>query len=85
MQHQYRNLDDDDLCRHARLVIATVMAKIHTIDWTINILKMDTLHDGMHANWYTRFIASYRYFMSMLNSTLKVRQLLIGTFKFIGN
>eukprot|EP01018_Ginkgo_biloba_P006904 Gb_03142 [translate_table: standard] len=48
----YPHLDDDGLYRHARLVTSAVIEKIHTIDWTIEILKMDTLNDGMTTNWY---------------------------------
>ncbi|KAK1292922.1 Alpha-dioxygenase 1 [Acorus calamus] len=45
-------LSDEELYRHARLVTAAVIAKIHTIDWTVELLKTDTLYVGMHANWY---------------------------------
>ncbi|KAK1316147.1 Alpha-dioxygenase 1 [Acorus calamus] len=44
-------LNDEELYRHARLVIAAVIAKIHTIDWTVELLKTDTLYVGMYANW----------------------------------
>lgn len=52
LKHHYSYLDDKDLYRHARLVTSAVIAKIHTIDWTVELLKMDTLHAGMRANWY---------------------------------
>ncbi|KAH0866870.1 hypothetical protein HID58_073892 [Brassica napus] len=41
-----------DLYRHARLVTSAVIAKIHTIDWTVELLKTDTLLAGMRTNWY---------------------------------
>ncbi|XP_065876998.1 alpha-dioxygenase PIOX-like [Euphorbia lathyris] len=52
LKKEYPNLDDDELYRHARLVTSAVIAKIHTIDWTVELLKTDTLHAGMRANWY---------------------------------
>ncbi|XP_059670194.1 alpha-dioxygenase PIOX-like isoform X2 [Cornus florida] len=45
-------LEDEDLYRHARLVTSAVIAKIHTIDWTVELLKTNTLLVGMRANWY---------------------------------
>ncbi|KAJ7970295.1 alpha dioxygenase [Quillaja saponaria] len=46
------NFDDEWLYRHARLVTSAVIAKIHTIDWTVELLKTDTLLAGMRINWY---------------------------------
>ncbi|VVA96076.1 unnamed protein product [Arabis nemorensis] len=46
------DLGDEDLYRYARLVTSAVIAKIHTIDWTVELLKTDTLLAGMRANWY---------------------------------
>ncbi|XP_022150068.1 alpha-dioxygenase 1-like [Momordica charantia] len=45
-------LEDEDLYRYARLVTSAVIAKIHTIDWTVELLKTDTLLAGMRGNWY---------------------------------
>nr|XP_043631921.1 alpha-dioxygenase 1 [Erigeron canadensis] len=52
LKKEYRDLDDEDLYRHARLVTSAVIAKIHTIDWTVELLKTDMLHVAMRANWY---------------------------------
>ncbi|KAK9061727.1 hypothetical protein SSX86_018910 [Deinandra increscens subsp. villosa] len=52
LKNEDAHLDDEDLYRHARLVTSAVIAKIHTIDWTIELLKTDTLVAGMRANWY---------------------------------
>ncbi|CAN4082484.1 unnamed protein product [Withania somnifera] len=49
---EYPELEDEDLYRHARLVTSAVIAKIHTIDWTVELLKTDTMLAGMRANWY---------------------------------
>ncbi|OVA03706.1 heme peroxidase [Macleaya cordata] len=52
LRREYHDLDDEDLYRHARLVTSAVIAKIHTIDWTVELLKTDTLLASMRANWY---------------------------------
>ncbi|KAJ7974524.1 alpha-dioxygenase 1-like [Quillaja saponaria] len=52
LKKEYPHLDDEDLYRHARLVTSAVIAKVHTIDWTVELLKTDTLLAGMRANWY---------------------------------
>ncbi|KAJ4892615.1 Alpha-dioxygenase 1 [Raphanus sativus] len=52
LKKEYDDLEDEDLYRHARLVTSAVIAKIHTIDWTVELLKTDTLLAGMRANWY---------------------------------
>eukprot|EP01018_Ginkgo_biloba_P040389 Gb_41148 [translate_table: standard] len=49
LKKHYPHLDDDGLYRHARLVTSAVIAKIHTIDWTVELLKMDTLNAGMYG------------------------------------
>ncbi|KAI3936812.1 hypothetical protein MKW98_021674 [Papaver atlanticum] len=48
----YPEFDDEKLYQHARLVTSAVIAKIHTIDWTVELLKTDTLVAGMRINWY---------------------------------
>ncbi|CAK9322601.1 unnamed protein product [Citrullus colocynthis] len=46
------DMGDEELYRRARLVTSAVIAKIHTIDWTVELLKTDTLLAGMRGNWY---------------------------------
>eukprot|EP00168_Porphyra_purpurea_P000419 TRINITY_DN1045_c0_g1_i7.p1 TRINITY_DN1045_c0_g1~~TRINITY_DN1045_c0_g1_i7.p1 ORF type:complete len:362 (+),score=131.23 TRINITY_DN1045_c0_g1_i7:24-1088(+) len=48
---RYRGWDDEQLFRVGRLVVAAVIAKIHTIDWTVELLKTKTLYKAMNANW----------------------------------
>ncbi|KAI4350996.1 hypothetical protein L6164_005390 [Bauhinia variegata] len=48
----YPDFDDEHLYRHTRLVTSAVIAKIHTIGWTVELLKTDTLLAGMRINWY---------------------------------
>ncbi|XP_076954362.1 alpha-dioxygenase PIOX-like [Bidens hawaiensis] len=52
LKKEYPDLDDENLFRRARLVTSAVMAKIHTIDWTVELLKTDILLAGMRGNWY---------------------------------
>ncbi|KAL5815508.1 hypothetical protein ACOSQ4_026149 [Xanthoceras sorbifolium] len=52
LKDHHPDFDDEKLYRHARLVTSAVIAKIHTIDWTIELLKTDTLLAGMRINWY---------------------------------
>ncbi|WMV17513.1 hypothetical protein MTR67_010898 [Solanum verrucosum] len=52
LKKEYPELEDEELYRHARLVTSAVIAKVHTIDWTVELLKTDTLLAAMRANWY---------------------------------
>ena len=47
-----RSWDDDELFDKARLVIAALMAKIHTVEWTPAIIAHPTTVRGMRANWW---------------------------------
>jgi alpha-dioxygenase len=51
LQEHYPDFDDEQLYRYARLVTSAVIAKIHTIDWTVELLKTDTLLASMRINW----------------------------------
>ena len=48
---RYRDVTDDELFEVARLVIAAEIAKIHTIEWTTQLLYDEPLFRGMNANW----------------------------------
>ncbi|KAF4402525.1 hypothetical protein G4B88_012310 [Cannabis sativa] len=52
LKKEYPHLSEEKLYRHARLVTSAVIAKIHTIDWTVELLKTQTLLAGMRINWY---------------------------------
>nr|CAD1830183.1 unnamed protein product [Ananas comosus var. bracteatus] len=52
LKSEYPNLGDEELFNYARLVTSAVIAKIHTIDWTVELLKTPTMDAAMHANWY---------------------------------
>eukprot|EP00892_Ulva_mutabilis_P010544 jgi/Ulvmu1/7862/UM004_0093.1 len=44
-------LDDEGIFRKARLAVAAIVAKIHTIDWTVELLKTPLLKTAMNVNW----------------------------------
>jgi hypothetical protein len=48
----YPDWSDDQVFDKARLVIAALIAKIHTIEWTTAILNHPALRIGMRANWF---------------------------------
>ena len=43
---------DDQVFDKARLVVAALIAKIHTVEWTTAILGHPALQIGMRANWF---------------------------------
>jgi hypothetical protein len=47
----YGQVDDDLLFEVARLVVSAEIAKIHTIEWTTQLLYNEVLYDAMNANW----------------------------------
>ena len=52
LKAEYPSWSDDELYRHARLVNAALMAKIHTVEWTPAIIAHPTTRYAMKANWY---------------------------------
>merc|ERR1712038_1160967 len=51
------NMTDEELFLTARNVIAALVAKIHTVDWTVELLKTRMLKIGMFTNWFGLFYA----------------------------
>jgi hypothetical protein len=47
----YDKISNDELFEIARLIVAAEMAKIHTIEWTPQLLYDEPLYIGMNANW----------------------------------
>jgi hypothetical protein len=47
--------DDERLFQQARLVNSALLAKIHTVEWSVAILPKDVLATGLRTNWYGRF------------------------------
>lgn len=47
----YKEVTDERLFQAARLVISAEIAKIHTIEWTTQLLYNEPLNKGMNSNW----------------------------------
>jgi hypothetical protein len=52
MRAHHPRWSDDELFDHGRLVIAALLAKIHTVEWTPAILGHPALQIAMRANWW---------------------------------
>jgi hypothetical protein len=48
---RYRDVTPDELFEVARMVVAAEIAKIHTIEWTTQLLYDEVLNIGMNSNW----------------------------------
>jgi hypothetical protein len=46
-----KDVTPEELFRAARLVVSAEIAKIHTIEWTPELLYDEPLYKGMNANW----------------------------------
>jgi hypothetical protein len=49
---EYPHWSDEELFQRARLVIAALMAKIHTVEWTPAIIAHPTTVAALRANWW---------------------------------
>jgi hypothetical protein len=47
----YKDVTNEELFQVARLVVSAEIAKIHTIEWTTQLLYNEPLYQGMNANW----------------------------------
>jgi hypothetical protein len=47
----YSQISDDELFEIARLIVAAEIAKVHTIEWTTQLLYDEPLYIGMNSNW----------------------------------
>jgi hypothetical protein len=52
LHEKHPELSDDELYDKARLVIAALMAKIHTTDWTPAIIAHPTTVKALRTNWW---------------------------------
>ncbi len=48
---RYRDVSADELFEIARLILSAEIAKIHTTEWTTQLLYDEPLYRGMNANW----------------------------------
>jgi hypothetical protein len=52
LKRAYPRWADEELYQRARLVNASLIAKIHTVEWTPAILSHPTTVAALHANWW---------------------------------
>jgi hypothetical protein len=52
LAEEYPTWTDDEIFARARIVIAALLAKIHTVEWTPAVIAHPTMKIGMRANWY---------------------------------
>ena len=52
---RYRDVTPDELFEVGRLVVSAEIAKIHTIEWTPQLLYDEPLYLGMNSNWHGLF------------------------------
>ena len=52
---RYQDVTPEELYQAARLVVAAEIAKIHTTEWTTQLLYDEVLYRGMNANWHGLF------------------------------
>ena len=48
---RYKDVSDEELFEVARLVIAAEIAKVHTVEWTTQLLYNEPVFLAMNANW----------------------------------
>jgi len=51
LRRHYRGWPDDRVYHTARLIVAALVAKIHTVEWTPAILATDTVDVALKTNW----------------------------------
>jgi Animal haem peroxidase len=52
LKSQYPYWSDEELFQRARLVVAALLAKIHTIEWTPAVISHPTTVFALRANWF---------------------------------
>ncbi len=52
LKSEYPSFSDDELFERARLVIAALIAKIHTVEWTPALIAHPTSVAALRANWW---------------------------------
>ena len=52
LQAEYPQWSDEELFQRARLVVAALLAKIHTAEWTPAVISHPTTVAALRANWF---------------------------------
>jgi len=69
LRAEYPSWSDDDIFARARLIIAALTAKIHTVEWTPAIISHPTSQFALRANWWGAEMETlYRAFGRLSNS-----------------
>ncbi len=68
---RYRDVSNDELYDAARLVVSAEIAKIHTTEWTPQLLYDEPLYIGMNANWSGLLGASFPEITKALQDVVK--------------
>ncbi len=66
----YAEVTDDELYRVAQLVVSAEIAKIHTIEWTTQLLYNEPLYKGMNSNWSGLFEPDEHEYLTKLMSRM---------------
>jgi hypothetical protein len=74
----YKAVDDERLYQLARLVVAAEIAKIHTIEWTTQLLYDEPLYLGMNSNWFGLFAQEEDRVSKVLRRILKQDESFFG-------
>ena len=69
---RYRDATPEEIYQVARLVVAAEIAKIHTIEWTTQLLYDEVLYLGMNANWHGLFRTDNRMARALEKLTIDV-------------
>jgi hypothetical protein len=48
----YPQWSDEEIFQRARLIVAALIAKIHTVEWTPSVIGHPTTRTAMRANWF---------------------------------
>jgi hypothetical protein len=52
LRGHYPTWSDDEIFQRARLIVAALIAKIHTVEWTPAVISHPTTKIAMRANWW---------------------------------
>jgi hypothetical protein len=52
LQAAYPGWDDEEVFQRARLIVAALIAKIHTVEWTPSVIGHPSTTVAMRANWF---------------------------------
>lgn len=60
LSQEYPKFSEEELYQTGRLIVAGLIARIHTIEWTPALLNNKVLNISMHNNWCARMHTARR-------------------------